>query len=349
MKFPRGVSHWMERVGAGGISIDLGTANTLVYMKGKGIVANEPSVVAVRPAGGGKQEIVAVGREAKALVGKAPPPITTIRPLKEGVIADFDLTKAMLGYFMRKSQGERRLLNPHVVISLPHDATDIEKRAVEEAGYSIGARKIHLIEEPIAAALGADLPVLEPVGSMIVDIGGGTTEVAVVSLAGIVCCRSVRVGGDAMDERIMEYMKRKHNILIGERTAEQLKIALGTAWPDEDRRVMRMTGRDILTGLPQTVEVTSTEIGDAISSPLNAIIDAIKAAFADTPPELAGDILEKGIVVTGGGALIKNIDIRLRHETGLPIVIDQKSLLSVALGGGKALEDPDLLRAISMN
>lgn len=338
---------WARPYGAADISIDLGTANTLVYIRGRGIVLNEPSVVAVREVAGGKQEVVAVGLEAKALVGKTPHSITTIRPIKEGVIADYDLAKEMLEHFIRRSRRPWQLAKPSIVVTLPHGVTEIEKRAVEEAGYSIGAKRIVLIKEPIAAAIGAGLPVLEPIGNMLVDIGGGTTEVAVLSLAGIVYCHSVRVGGDAMDEKIIEMVKRKHRLYIGEQTAEKVKIALGSAWPDGAVHRARVKGRDSVSGLPKIVEVTSEEIAEAIAVPLRAVVNAIKTALANTPPALAGDIVERGIIMTGGGALIRNMDIRLQRETGLPIVIDKSALLSVALGGGKAIEDPELLEAIS--
>lgn len=341
--------HWINRWVAADISIDLGTANTLVYMKGQGIIINEPSIVAVREGPMGRPQVIAVGQEAKRLLGRTPAGITTVRPLREGVIADFDMTKAMLEYFVTKAQQHRYFSKPVVVVSLPHDVTYVERRAVNDAGYAVGARRMHLIHEPMAAALGADLPVLEPVGSMVVDIGGGTSEVAVVSLAGIVCCHSVRIGGDAMDAGIVEAIRRKHNLLIGERTAERLKIELGTAWIDAEQHTAAVKGRDLPTGQPRTATVASEDVRDAISAPLRAIVETIKAALEETPPELAGDIAEKGIVVTGGGALIRNIDRLLRHETGLPIRIDDRALLSVALGGGKALENPELLEAISLD
>ncbi|TAK10461.1 MAG: rod shape-determining protein [Candidatus Manganitrophaceae bacterium] len=345
--FVKARAPWSRPYGAADISIDLGTANTLVYIRGRGIVLNEPSVVAVREVAGGKQEVVAVGLEAKALVGKTPHSITTVRPIKEGVIADYDLAKEMLEHFIRRSRRPWQFGKPSIVVTLPHGVTEIEKRAVEEAGYSIGAKKIVLIKEPIAAAIGANLPVLEPVGSMLVDIGGGTTEVAILSLAGIVCCHSIRVGGDVMDEKIIEMVKRKHRLYIGEQTAEKIKIALGTAWSDGDTQRARVKGRDSVTGLPKIVEITAEEIAEAISTPLRAIVNAIKTALATTPPALAGDIVERGIIITGGGALIRNMDTRLQRETGLPIIIDKSALLSVALGGGKAIEDPELLEAIS--
>ncbi len=338
---------WSRPYGAADISIDLGTANTLVYIRGRGIVLNEPSVVAVREIAGGKQEVVAVGLEAKALVGKTPHSITTIRPIKEGVIADYDLAKEMLEHFINRSRRPWQFGKPSIVVTLPHGVTEIEKRAVEEAGYSIGARKVLLIKEPIAAAIGAGLPVLEPVGSMLVDIGGGTTEVAILSLAGIVSCHSIRVGGDAMDEKIIEMVKRKHRLYIGEQTAEKIKISLGAAWSDGTVYRGRVKGRDSVSGLPKIVEVTSEEILEAIAAPLRAIVNAIKTALANTPPALAGDIVERGIIITGGGALIRNMDTRLQRETGLPILIDKSALLSVAIGGGKAIEDPELLEAIS--
>jgi rod shape-determining protein MreB and related proteins len=314
---------------------------------GRGFVVNEPSVVAVRELPRGKQEVISVGLEAKALVGKTPHFITTIRPIKEGVIANYDLAEKMLERFLNRSRRPWQMRKPFIVVTLPHGVTEIERRAVEEAGYSIGAKKIILIKEPIAAAIGADLPVLESVGNMLVDIGGGTTEVAVLSLAGIVCCHTVRVGGEVMDEKIIEMVKRKHRLYIGEQTAEQIKIALGTALWDGTIQRGRVKGRDSVTGLPKIVEVTSEEISEAIAGPLRAIVNAIRAALANTPPALAGDIVEKGIVITGGGALIRNLDLLLRRETGLPIRIDKRALLSVALGGGKVIENPDLLEAIS--
>lgn len=344
--FSKGLFHRLHRFGVD-ISIDLGTANTLVYVRGKGIVVNEPSIVSVREEAQGEQEVVAVGKAAKALVGKTPIRMKTIRPLRQGVIADLDLTKKMLQDFMAKSRRRWSVRKPSIVVTLPHGVTETEKRAVEEVGYAIGAKKIVLIKEPIAAAIGADLPILEPVGNMLVDIGSGTTEVAVLSLAGIVYCHPVRVGGDAMDEKIIEMVKRRYHLYIGEQTAEQVKIELGAAWSDGNVHRARIRGRDSVSGLPKSVEVTSEEISEAISDPLRAIVNAVKTALANTPPALAGDIVEKGIVVTGGGALIRNLDIRLRNELGLPITIDQSALLSVALGGGKMVEDPALLEAIS--
>jgi rod shape-determining protein MreB len=347
MKFSKRRTPWLRPYGAADILIDLGTANTLVYLRGRGIVLNEPSVVAVRELTRGKQEVIAVGLAAKALVGKSPRSITTIRPIKEGVIANYDLAEKMLEHFIKQSRRPWQIKKPFIVVTLPHGVTQIERRAVEEAGYSIGAKKIILIKEPIAAAIGAGLPILEPVGSMVVDIGGGTTEVAVLSLAGIVCCHTVRVGGDVMDEKIIEMVKRKYRLYIGEQTAEQIKIALGTALPDDTVRRERIRGRDAVSGLPKIVEVTSEEISEAIAGPLRAIINAIRTALAATPPALSGDIVERGIVITGGGALIRNLDLRLQREIGLPIIIDKSALLSVALGGGKAIENPELLEAIS--
>lgn len=346
-KFSKRRAPWLRPNGAADISIDLGTANTLVYVRGRGIVINEPSVVAVREGKRGKLEVIAVGLKAKALVGKTPHSVTTVRPIKEGVIANFDLAKEMLDHFLQRARRPWQLRKPFIVVTLPNGVTEIERRAVEEAGYSIGANKIVLIKEPIAAAIGAELPVLEPVGSMLVDIGGGTTEVAVLSLAGIVCCHTIRVGGDAMDEKIIEMVKRRHRLHIGEQTAEQIKIRLGTACADDFLQRERIKGRDSVSGLPKIVEVTSEEIAEAIGGPLRAIINTIRAALANTPPALAGDIVEKGIVITGGGALIRNLDVRLEREIGLPIKIDKNALLSVALGGGKVIENPALLEAIS--
>jgi len=330
------------------LAIDLGTASTLVYVKGKGIVANEPSVVAIRKDARGKK-ILAVGNEAKKMLGRTPANITAIRPMKDGVIADFDVTESMLKYFIQIAHNRKSFVKPRIIISVPSGITPVEKRAVRESAESAGAREIYLIEEPMAAAIGAGLPVSEPVGSMIVDIGGGTTEVAVISLSGIVYSQSVRTAGDKMDEAIVNYIKRKHNLLIGERTAELIKITIGTAYPEEDIRTVDVKGRDMITGIPKTIEISSVEITEAIQEPVNAIVEGVKNALERTPPELASDIVDRGIVLAGGGALLKNLDVLLREETGLPIIVCDSPLTAVVLGSGKALDELDLLKDIAFD
>lgn len=339
---------WLAGMFSNDLAIDLGTANTLVYVKGEGIVVNEPSVVAVKMGGRNGKKILAVGTEAKNMLGRTPGSITAIRPMKDGVIADFEITEAMLRYFIEKVHNRRTMINPRIIICVPYGITEVEKRAVRESAESAGARQVFLIEEPMAAAIGAGLPITEPSGNMIVDIGGGTTEVAVISLAGIVYSKSVRVGGDKMDEAIVNYLKRKYNLLIGERTAEQVKIAIGTAYPDEDIQTMFVKGRDMVAGIPKTIEVDSEEIREAISEPVNTIVDAVRIALEKTPPELAADIVDKGIVLAGGGALIRNLDILLREETGLPIMIADDPLCAVVLGSGKALDSIDILSSVAM-
>lgn len=330
------------------LAIDLGTASTLVYVKGKGIVANEPSVVAIRKDARGKK-ILAVGNEAKKMLGRTPANITAIRPMKDGVIADFDVTESMLKYFIQIAHNRKSFVKPRIIVSVPSGITPVEKRAVRESAESAGAREIYLIEEPMAAAIGAGLPVSEPVGSMIVDIGGGTTEVAVISLSGIVYSQSVRTAGDKMDEAIVNYIKRKHNLMIGERTAELIKITIGTAYPEEDIRTVDVKGRDMITGIPKTIEISSVEITEAIQEPVNAIVEGVKTALERTPPELASDIVDRGIVLAGGGALLKNLDVLLREETGLPIIICDSPLTAVVLGSGKALDELDLLKDIAFD
>lgn len=339
---------WLAGMFSNDLAIDLGTANTLVYVKGQGIVTNEPSVVAVQMGGRNGKKILAVGKEAKNMLGRTPGSITAIRPMKDGVIADFEITEAMLRYFIEKVHNRRTMINPRIIICVPYGITEVEKRAVRESAESAGARQVFLIEEPMAAAIGAGLPITEPSGNMIVDIGGGTTEVAVISLAGIVYSKSVRVGGDKMDEAIVNYLKRKYNLLIGERTAEQVKIAIGTAYPDEEVQTMFVKGRDMVAGIPKTIEVDSEEIREAISEPVNTIVEAVRIALEKTPPELAADIVDKGIVLAGGGALIRNLDILLREETGLPIMIADDPLSAVVLGSGKALDQIDILSSVAM-
>jgi len=336
------------------LAIDLGTANTLVYLKGKGIVVSEPSVVAVQKDAMGQRKVLAVGTDAKNMLGRTPGSIVAIRPMKDGVIADFDITEEMLRYFIRKIHNRKALVRPRIVICVPSGITQVEKRAVKESAESAGAREVYLIEEPMAAAIGAGLPITEASGNMIVDIGGGTTEVAVISLAGIVYAKSVRVGGDKMDEAIAQHLKRRYNLLIGERTSEEIKIQIGSAYPDGptspagkfDR--MEVKGRDLVSGIPKTLEIGAQEIREALSEPINAIVEAVRIALERTPPELAADIVDKGIVLAGGGALLRNLDQLLREETGLPVVIAEDPLSCVVLGSGKILDELDLLRQVSV-
>jgi len=337
------------------LAIDLGTANTLVYLKGKGIVVSEPSVVAVQKDAMGQKKVLAVGTEAKNMLGRTPGSIVAIRPMKDGVIADFDITEEMLRYFIRKIHNRKALVRPRIVICVPSGITQVEKRAVKESAESAGAREVYLIEEPMAAAIGAGLPITEASGNMIVDIGGGTTEVAVISLAGIVYAKSVRVGGDKMDEALAQHLKRKYNLLIGERTAEQIKIQIGSAYPDPPTpegpaklRTMEVKGRDLVSGIPKTLEIDDQEIREALSEPINAIVEAVRIALERTPPELAADIVDKGIVLAGGGALLRNLDQLLREETGLPVVIAEDPLSCVVLGSGKVLDELDLLKRVTV-
>ena len=331
------------------LAIDLGTANTLVYVKGKGIVSNEPSVVAVHKDARGVKKVIAVGEEAKKMLGRTPGNIVAIRPLKDGVIADFEITEAMLKYFIQKIHNKKSYARPRIVISVPSGITPVEKRAVKESAESAGAREVYLIEEPMAAAIGVGLPITEPNGNMIVDIGGGTTEVAVISLAGIVYCNSVRVAGDKIDEAIIQYVKRKYNLLIGERTAELIKITIGSAYPfqNEEELTTEVKGRDLVGGIPKTLEISSKEIREAIAEPVNAIIEAVRIALERTPPELASDIVDKGIVISGGGALLKNLDLLIKEVTRLPVIIAENPLTAVVEGAGKALDEMSLLREIA--
>lgn len=338
---------WLAGLFSNDLAIDLGTANTLVYVKGVGIVMNEPSVVAINKNVTGPKRILAVGKEAKEMLGRTPGDIVAIRPLKDGVIADFEITAAMIRYFVEKAHNRRTMVKPRVIVCVPYGITNVEKRAVKEAAESAGVREVFLIEEPMAAAIGAGLPVTEPSGSMIVDIGGGTTEVAVISLAGIVYSKSVRVAGDKMDEAIINYIKRKYNLLIGERTAEEIKIAIGNAYPSDVIETMHVKGRDMVAGIPKTIEVSSEEIREAIAEPVNIIVEAVRVALEQTPPELAADIVDKGIVLAGGGALIRNLDVLLREETGLPVMIADNPLTSVVIGSGKALDQIHVLSGIT--
>jgi len=328
------------------LAIDLGTANTLVFAKGKGIVVNEPSIVAINKNNG---EIEAVGKEAKEMVGRTPGNIVAIRPMKDGVIADFKVTERMLNYFIQKAHGRKMLVHPRIVIGVPSEITQVEKRAVSESAYRAKASEVHLVEQAMVAAMGAGLPITEPQGNMIVDIGGGTTDVAVISLSGIVYSRSVRVAGNEMDDAIMNYLKRKYNLLIGERTAEQIKIQIGSAYPLDLPLTMEIKGRNLIEGVPKTITVEDSEIRDALAECVGTIMNAIRVALERTPPELSADISDHGIVLTGGGALLKNLDLRIREETGLPVSIAEDPLASVVLGTGRMLTDFKLLRLIAID
>ena len=328
------------------LAIDLGTANTLVYVKGRGIVLSEPSVVAVRKDAKGINKVLAVGKEAKMMLGRTPGNIVAIRPMKDGVIADFEITEAMLRHFIRKVHNRTTLVRPRIIICVPSGITQVEKRAVRESAESAGAREVFLIEEPMAAAIGAGLPITEPISNMIVDIGGGTTEVAVISLAGIVYSKSVRVGGDKMDEAILQYIKRKYNLLIGLSTAEIIKTTIGNAFPSDHIETIEVKGRDLVTGIPKILTIDSDEVRKAISEQIETIVETVRIALEQTPPELAADIVDRGIVLTGGGALLKDLDVLLREETKLPIFITEEPLSTVVLGSGKALDNISLLREV---
>ena len=325
------------------MAVDLGTANTLVYVRGQGIVLNEPSVVAVNVHDG---RPLAVGTEAKKMIGRTPSHIQAIRPLKDGVIADFDVCEKMLRYFIQKVH-QRRWAKPRMVIAVPSGITGVEQRAVQDAAEYAGARKpVHILEEPMAAAIGADLPVHEPSGNMIVDIGGGTTEVAVISLGGIVTAQSVRVAGDELDDAILQYVKKEYSLAIGDRTAEEIKIQMGSAWPMEEELTADIRGRDLVSGLPRTIQLTTEHVREALAEPVGAIIDAVKTTLDKTPPELAADILEDGIMLAGGGALLGGLQKRLSHETGMPNRVAEEPLYSVVIGSGRALENIDAMRGL---
>ena len=325
------------------LAIDLGTANTLVYAKGRGIVVNEPSIVALDK---NNKKVVAVGREAKEMLGRTPADIIAVKPMKDGVIADFDVTEVMLKYFIKEAHSRNHLLSPRIVIGIPSEITQVEKRAVQESALRAKASEVYLVEQAIVAAIGAGMPITEACGNMIVDIGGGTSDIAVISLSGIVYSRSVRVAGNEMDDAIIQYIKRKHNLLIGERTAETIKIQIGTAYQDEDLRTMEIKGRDLVAGNPKVLQLNSEEVREALAEPINAILEAVKTTLERTPPELAADIVDKGIVLAGGGSLLRNLDVLIREETGLPVTITEDPLSAVVLGSGKALDEINLLKEV---
>ncbi|MBI5206006.1 MAG: rod shape-determining protein [Nitrospirae bacterium] len=330
------------------LAIDLGTANTLVFVKGKGIVCDEPSVVVIRK---DTKKTIAVGIEAKKMLGKTPANIVAIRPMKDGVIADFDATGEMLKYFIAKVHNRRSFVSPRVIVGVPSGITQVEQRAVKDAAQASGAREVYLIEEPMAAAVGVGLPVGEPSGNMIVDIGGGTTDIAVISLDGIVYSKAVRVGGDKMDEALIAHMKRRYNLMIGDRTAEQIKIEIGSAYPSngDAPREMEIKGRDLISGIPKTITINEDEIREALSEPVNIILDTVKVALENTPPELAADIVDRGIVLAGGGALLRGLDFLIKEETGLPVIVADDPLTAVVRGVGKMLDELELLRKIAIN
>jgi len=325
------------------MAVDLGTANTLVYVRGKGIVLNEPSVVAINKATTG---IVAVGTEAKRMIGRTPGNIVAVRPLKDGVIADFDTTERMLRFFIQQVHRRRHFAKPRLVVCVPSGITAVEQRAVKQAGYAAGARRVYIVEEPLAAAIGAGMPVHEPTGNMIVDVGGGTTEVAIISLGGIVASQSIRTAGDELDGAIISYVKKEYSLMLGERTAEEIKMSIGSAFPMPDEPPAEIRGRDLVSGLPKTIIVSAEEIRKAIEEPINAIIDAVKSTLDKCPPELSGDVMDRGIVLTGGGALLRGLDERLRHETAMPINIAENPLYSVALGAGRCVEEFEALQQV---
>ena len=340
--------NWFYGLFSNDLAIDLGTANTKIYVRGRGIVSCEPSVVAVQKDHRGSRKVLAVGRDAKEMLGKTPGNIVAIRPMKDGVIADFEVTEAMLRYFINRAHDRKTLVRPRIIICMPFGITEVEKRAVKESAESAGAREVYLIEEPMAAAIGAGLPITEPTGNMVVDIGGGTTEVAVISLAGIVYSKSVKVGGDKMDEAIIQHMKRKYNLLIGERTAETIKCEIGSAYSHDEPRSMEVKGRDLVAGIPKSALVNSDEVRDALADPVSGIIEAIRQALEGTPPELSADIVDKGIVLTGGGGLLGGLDRLIREETGLPVTLAEDPISAVVLGAGRALDELNLLSEIAL-
>jgi rod shape-determining protein MreB and related proteins len=339
---------WVYGLFSNDLAIDLGTANILTFVRGKGIVCNEPSVVAVQRLGNGTKKVLAVGKAAKEMLGRTPGNITAVRPMKDGVIADFEVTEAMLRYFITKVHNRSTLVKPRVIIGVPSGITEVEKRAVRDSALAAGAREVYLIEEPMAAAIGAGLPVTEASGNMIVDIGGGTTEVAVIALAGVVASRSIRVAGDKMDEAIVNFVKRKYNLLVGERTAEAIKKQIGNAAPLPAVETMEVKGRDLVAGVPKTLTVNSDEIREALAEPVSAIIESVRSVLERTPPELAADIVDKGITLTGGGALLRNLDVLRRAETGLPVKVAENPECAVANGTGRALDELELLRDVAL-
>jgi rod shape-determining protein MreB len=336
---------WLFGMFSNDLAIDLGTANTLIYVKGKGIILSEPSVVAIKK---GTNQVLKVGKEAKEMLGRTPGSIVAIRPLKDGVIADFDVTEQMIRAFILKSHNRKALVRPRVIVGVPSGITQVEKRAIRDSADQAGAREVYLIEEPMAAAIGAGLPVQEPTGSMIVDIGGGTTEVAVISLSGIVYSQSVRIAGDEMDEAITQYLKRKYNLLVGERTSENVKIQIGSAYPFDEPRKMEIKGRDLVDGIPKTLTVNDSDIREALHDPVYAIVDAVKTALERTPPELSADIAEKGIVLAGGGALLHGLDTLIALETHLKVRVADDPLSCVVLGTGKVIDELDLLKTVCL-
>ncbi len=328
------------------LAIDLGTANTLVYAKNKGIVVSEPSIVAVNRVTG---KVEAVGKDAKEMLGRTPGNIVAIRPMKDGVIADFEITEKMLSHFIRKAHNRNTMVRPRIVIGIPSEVTQVEKRAVKDSALKAKASEVYLVDQAMAAAIGAGLPITEPSGNMVVDIGGGTTDIAVISLAGIVYSKSVRVAGNEMDEAVIQYIKKKYNLLIGERTSEQIKLEIGSAFPLDEPLTMEIKGRDLIEGIPKTLTITDAEIREALAEPISVILNAVRVALERTPPELSADIVDRGIVLTGGGSLLKNLDKLLREETGLPVSVAEDPLSSVVLGTGKMLSDFDLLRKICLD
>ena len=340
---------WLHTLFSRDLAIDLGTANTLIYIRGQGIVSNEPSVVAVQQDTRGGKRVMAVGKEAKEMLGRTPGNIVAIRPMKDGVIADFEITAAMLRYFIQTAHNRKVGVKPRIIIGIPSGITEVERRAVREAAENAGAREVYLIEQPMAAAIGAGLPVTEPSGNMIVDIGGGTTEVAVISLSGIVYSKSVRIAGDEMDEAIVQYIRKHYNLLVGERRAEEIKVTLGSAYPmGGDRRTMEVKGRDLIDGIPKTIVITDEEIREALREPVMTIVETVRTCLERTPPELAADIVDKGIVITGGGALLRGLDHLLRQETNLPVTPGDEPLSCVALGTGRVLDELDLLKKVAI-
>jgi rod shape-determining protein MreB len=340
--------NWLAGLLSNDLAIDLGTANTLVYARGQGILCSEPSVVAVTEAPGGTQRVIAVGAEAKEMLGRTPGSIRAIRPIKDGVIADFEVTEAMLRYFIHRAHNRRKLVRPRIIICVPPCITSVEKRAVRESAISAGAREVYLIEEPMAAAIGAGLNVTEPTGNIVLDVGGGTTDVAVISLSKIVTSRSVRVGGDKMDEAIIQYVKRKYNLLIGERTSEIIKITIGTVMEKTPTKTMEIKGRDLIAGIPKVLVISSDEMREALAEPIHQIVDTVLQTLERTPPELAADIVDRGIVLVGGGALLRDFDQLMRAETKLPIVRAEDPFTAVAMGAGRVLDSIELLAEVTM-